>query len=76
MVRVEYPAERAYRMEPKPLPDWIYFTITQEGDTKYVTVYSRIHVNKEVRINPIYSSDFLDSEIIKDISGAIASMFL
>ena len=76
MSRVEYPMEHGYRMEVSPLPDWIYITITEKDNSKYLTVYSRIHVNKEVKINPSYSIDFRDMDIIKDLSGEVASRFL
>lgn len=74
--RVEYPVERGYRMEPKPLPDWIYFTITKKGDSKVVTVFSRYHVNKEVVLNPSFSSEYTDKEIIKEISSKIYKKFI
>lgn len=74
--RVEYPMERGYRMEPFLLPDWIYITITEEGDSKFLTVHSKIHVNKEVKLNPSYSSEFTDQEIIKDMSGKVSYRFL
>jgi len=74
--RVYYPIERGYRMEPYQLPNWIHLTITNDGGSKYLTVYSKIHVNKEVRVEPSYSSDFTDSEIIKDLSGKVFHMFL
>ncbi len=76
LCRVEYPAERGYRMEPKELPDWIHVTITENNDSKCLTVYSRIHVNKEVRVGPSYSADFNDRDLLKDLSGQISSMFL
>jgi hypothetical protein len=64
-------------MERKPLPDWIYVTVTtdDDNDTKYLTVHSRFHMNKEVRINSDYSTSFSDNEIIKDLSGDIAHRF-
>lgn len=74
--RVEYPREHGYRMEPEKLPDWIHFTITETDDSKYVTVHSRIHLNKAVVMNPVYSNAFTDEEIIKDMSGKISSAFL
>ena len=77
LARVEYPRERGYRMEAMPLPDWIYITITDDlKGSKYLTVYSRFHIPKEVKINPSYSSDFNDRDIIKDLSGEIAGRFL
>ena len=76
LARVEYPAERGYRMESYQLPSWIHFTITEQDDSKWVTVYSRIHANKEVKMNPTYSSKFTDQEIIKDMSGKISATFL
>lgn len=70
LCRVEYPAERGYRMEPKQLPDWIHVTITEQGDSKFLTVHSRIHVNKEVKVGPSYSADlaieiFLKTSVVK-----------
>jgi hypothetical protein len=63
-------------MEPKQLPDWIHVIITEQGDSKFLTVYSRIHVNKEVKVGPSYSADFSDRDILKDLSGKISGMFL
>lgn len=74
--RVDYPLERGYRMESVKLPDWICLSVALEGDSKRLTVHSRLHVNKEVKMNPIYSTDFTDIEIIKDLSGEIYSQFL
>jgi len=74
LYRVYY--SNGYRTEPKFLPSWIYLTITTDGHSKYVTVYSEIHINKEVRLNPSYSCDFTDREIIKDISAKIHNSFL
>lgn len=74
--RVEYPAERGYRMEPTKLPPWIHVVITEEGDSKWLTVHSRIHVNKEVRMSPSFSAQFSDSDILKDLSGKITKSFL
>ncbi len=74
--RVEYPRENGYRMESKVLPPWIYITITEEGDNKHLTVYSRIHVNKEVKVGPSHSSEFSDADIIKDLSAEIYNRFI
>ena len=74
--RVEYPAERGYRMEAHPTPDWMHLTVETVGDSKWLTVHSRIHMNKEVRMNPSYSTKFTDQEIIKDLSGRIYSDFI
>jgi hypothetical protein len=74
--RVDYPRERGYRMEPTPLPDWIYVVITKQGDDKYLTVHSRIHVNKEVRVGSTYSVDFSDWDILEEVSGEISKRFL
>lgn len=76
LVRVDYPAERGYRMEPKPLPNWIHLTITEDNGSKYLTVHSRIHVNKEVRIYPSYSVDFEDRDLLKDLSAEVSRRFL
>lgn len=76
LCRVEYPAEGGYRMEPKQLPGWIHITITEQDDSKFLTVHSRIHMNKEVKVGPSYSVDFRDRDIIKDLSGKISYRFL
>ncbi len=76
LCRVEYPAERGYRMEPSKLPPWIHVVITEDGDSKWLTVHSRIHVNKEVRMSPSFSAQFSDWEILKDLSGKISKSFL
>lgn len=76
LCRVEYPAERGYRMEPKQLPDWIHVTITEQEDSKFLTVHSSIHVNKEVKVGPSYSVGFSDRDILKDLSGEVSGRFL
>lgn len=58
------------------LPGWIHVEIHEEGSTKWLTVHSRIHVNKCVKIGPDYSSAFLDQEILKDLSCEIRRRFL
>jgi hypothetical protein len=73
--RVEYPLERGYRMEPKLLPSWVYITVTQKGNSKWLTVHSRLHVNEEVRLSPDYSSCFNDRDIIKDLTPNIIRRF-
>lgn len=74
--RVEYPAERGYRMEPFKLPPWIHVVITEDSDSKWLTVHSRIHVNKEVRREPSFSRQFSDWDILKDLSGKISHAYL
>lgn len=76
LVRVEYPSEGGYRMKPQQLPDWIHIAVTDKGDSKFLTVHSRIHVNKEAKVGPSYSSEFSDRDIIKDLSGKISRMYL
>ena len=73
--RVEYPGEGGYRMEPRALPDWLYLTVITIGDTKCLVVHSRIHLDKEVKMNPGYSLGFSDIEIIKDLSGEVSHRF-
>jgi len=73
--RVEYPRERGYRMEPYPLPRYMYITI-EKGDSKRLIVHSRIHVNEETKVGPSYSNELSDAEIIKDLSTEIAWRFL
>lgn len=75
MKKVYYPAENGYRWEMKPLPDWVNITVTQDKDNKYLTVHSRIHINKAVEMSPKYSLEFTDSEIIKDLSSSIIRDF-
>ena len=75
--RVEYPMERGYRMESCPLSPWIHLTVSENKETgsKQLTVHSRIHMDKEVKVGPSYSSSFSDQELIKDMSGEISSRF-
>ena len=74
--RVEYPNEGGYRMEPERLPYWMHITITEENDSKYLTVHSKIHVNKKVVMPPSYSASFTDNEILKDLSGEVFRRFI
>lgn len=74
--RVEYPEKRGYRMEPFKLPPWIHVIITEDGDSRWLTVHSRIHVNKEVRMEPSFSSQFSDLDILKHTSVKISHAFL
>ena len=74
--KVNYPAERGYRMEPESLPDWIYFTISENNSSKYLTVYSRRHVNKEFTLPTSYNNAFTDYEMIKSLSEEIRNLFL
>ena len=76
MVRVDYPRERGYRMEARKLPNYMHITIDEHGDSKQLTVHSRIHVNKEVKVSPTYSPAFSDIDILRDLSGKISYMFL
>jgi hypothetical protein len=76
VVRVEYPSEGGYLMEPIRLPDWVYLTISNDGNSKQLTVHSRIHQNKEVKMFPVFSYKFSDYEVIKELSGEINSRFL
>lgn len=54
-------------------PHWLHITITSDGESKWLTVHSRIHVNKEVKLNPSYSTEFSDRDIIKDLSAKVWS---
>lgn len=77
LCRAEYPAERGYRIEPEKLPDWLHLVIVEdENGNKWLLVHSRIHTQKEVKVGPTYSSEFNDSDLIKDLSGQISYMFL
>ena len=46
---------------------WLTVRITEEGDTKYVNILSRIHVNKDKRLGNCWSSEFSDAQILADI---------
>ncbi|XAI94755.1 hypothetical protein [Pseudomonas phage vB_Pa-PAC6] len=61
---------------PFKLPPWIHVVITEDGDSKWLTVRSRIHVNKEVRMEPSFSRQFSDWDILKDLSGKISHAYL
>lgn len=65
-----------YRWVGRRLPDWIHLTIESNGSSKVLVVHSRIHVNKRVVMNPSYSLEFTDDEIIKDLSGKVSGQFL
>lgn len=64
--------------EAVKLPPYLHVTITENKTTesKFLTVYSRIHVNKVVKINPSYSSDFSDKVILEELSSKIYDMFI
>jgi len=73
---VEYPLERGYRMERVSLPNWMHLTISVVNGSKVLTVHSSIHINKSVTMYTIFSTDFTDEEIIKDLSGEISYRYL
>ncbi len=62
--------------EREELPDWMHIVVTTDNDSKYLTVHSRIHMNKEVRVGPEYSTDFSDEAIIKELSGEVDYRFM
>lgn len=62
-----------YRTVPQPLPNWLKVEIRTEGDSKVAYVHSRIHVNRVVALNPTFSTDFSDADILKDLSAKILS---
>lgn len=49
----------------KLLP-WYSIRIVTEGDTKYVTFCSTIHMNKEVKVGFGFSEEFTDFAILDD----------
>lgn len=53
-------------LDDRPLQPWYSITITTEGDTKFVYFHSRIHVRNTVRMNPCFSVQFTDHEILRD----------
>lgn len=61
---------------PQALPNWIHIEIEQKGNTKTIFVCSKIHVNKRVKLNPTYSSEFSDVVILKELSHLISHKFL
>lgn len=75
-VRRYYPLEGGFRWVTWILPRYIRLTITTEYNCKYLTVQSTIHVNKDVRVGPIYSDEFTNEDILKDLSGEISRRFL
>lgn len=56
--------------------DYLIRRVEYPGDSKWLTVHSRIHVNKEVRMEPSFSRQFSDWDILKDLSGKISHAFL
>lgn len=67
--------KHGYYTEQQKLPDWMHIVVTNDNDSKYLTVHSRIHMNKEVRVGQEYSTDYSDNDIIKELSGEIAYRF-
>ena len=57
----EYTTFRGQKLLP-----WYTIRIATEGDTKYVTFCSTIHVNKETKASPCFSTEFTDSAILND----------
>jgi hypothetical protein len=66
---------RGYRWNPIPLPSYLSFDINTENESKYVTVYSTIHVNKQVRLGNSWSTEFTDEAIIKDVGATIIKRY-
>ena len=64
------------RVGARELPPWLHVTITEDADSKWLTVYSRIHVRKEVRMQPTFSTAFSDFEILRQLSSTISRTFL
>lgn len=55
------------RSYPTYLP-WVTIEIGLEGDTKFVTVVSTIHVNKRKMLDHCYSATWNDWDIVNDIN--------
>ena len=55
-------------LDGKQLQPWYQIEIVTipETNTKVVYFNSRIHVNKRVALNPSFSSEFTDYEILRD----------
>lgn len=66
---------RKVMTEAVPLHDWLYVTITTENDSKYVTVFSKHHVNKALTLPTGYSMEYSDTDILLDQSDNIHSLY-
>jgi len=78
LLKIEYqhhPLPRGSYWAQKPLANYHHIEIHHTKTGKYVYFYSRIHENKLTLINPSFSNDFTDHEIIKEVSGKIAYRF-
>lgn len=64
------------RVGARDLPPWLHVTITEDADSKWLTVYSRTHVREEVIMQPTFSTEFSDSEILRELSPTISRAFL
>lgn len=75
--RVEYPQERGYRMEPRPIPDWMSIEIhtDKENDSKQMVVHSRIHVGRVFPMQPVYSCDFSDKQLLTELAAEVSHRF-
>lgn len=54
------------QLKGRTLQDWYTIEIDRSGDSVYVTMHSRIHVNKEVKVSHCYSHQFTDGQILHD----------
>lgn len=77
LLKKEYqnPPFPKFYWKQRPLPKYQHIQITHTETGKYVMFYSRIHENKLTSIDPSFSNDFTDHEIIKEVSGKIAYRF-
>ena len=64
------------RFVARDLPPWLHVTITEDADSKWLTVYSRIHVGEKVMMQPTFSTEFSDFEILRQLSPTISLAFL
>ena len=60
------PANTYTVLRGQKLLPWYSIRIAAEGDTKYVTFCSTIHVNREVKASLCFSAEFTDYAILDD----------
>ena len=64
------------RVGAQKLPPWLHVTITEDADSKWLTVYSRIHVREVMMMQPTFSTEFSDFEILRELGPKIRYAFL
>lgn len=63
-----------YVWEPKLLPYHVHLSITEANGTKTATLHSYMYNPNATRLLPMFSSEFSDEQILKEIGGGVLRM--